>query len=89
MTDPRITKEMIEAAAREYHERGNGEGSFDRIAEHVRSSLLFRMGCALEAVFALLPEPEGVTVLDLVRSRGDEYVREQIAKRRTPDTNEA
>lgn len=40
---------QIEAAAREYHERGNGEGSFDRMADHVRTSLLFRMGCALRA----------------------------------------
>lgn len=40
---------QAEAAAREYHERGNGEGSFDRMADHVRTSLLFRMGCALRA----------------------------------------
>lgn len=40
---------QVAAAAREYHERGNGEGSFDRMANHVRVSLLFRMGCALRA----------------------------------------
>lgn len=40
---------QVEAAAHEYHERGNGEGSFDRMAAHVRTSLLFRMGCALRA----------------------------------------
>ena len=44
-----ITDEMVEAAAREYHERGNGEGSFARMSGHVRTSLLFRMKCALEA----------------------------------------
>ena len=49
-TEPRpITDEMVEAAAREYHERGNGEGSFARMSGHVRTSLLFRMKCALEA----------------------------------------
>lgn len=41
---------QVEAAAREYHERGNGEGSFDRMADHVRISLLFRMRAALRAV---------------------------------------
>ncbi|QRI45096.1 hypothetical protein QEH45_gp42 [Microbacterium phage Shocker] len=40
---------QVEAAAREYHERGNGEGSFDRMADHVRTSLLFRMRAALRA----------------------------------------
>ena len=44
-----ITDEMVEAAAREYHERGNGEGSFARMSGHVRTSLLFRMKCALRA----------------------------------------
>ena len=44
-----ITDEMVEAAAREYHERGNGEGSYARASEHVRTSLLFRMECALNA----------------------------------------
>lgn len=44
-----ITGEMVEAAACEYHERGNGEGSFARTSEHVRTSLLFRMKCALNA----------------------------------------
>ncbi|MGO2600909.1 MAG: hypothetical protein ACTH7X_08980 [Brevibacterium aurantiacum] len=36
-------------AAREYHERGNGEGSFERMADHVRDSLIFRMRAALLA----------------------------------------
>jgi hypothetical protein len=50
LTGPRpITDEMVEAAAREYHERGNGEGSFARTSGHVRTSLLFRMKCALRA----------------------------------------
>ena len=44
-----ITDEMVESAAREYHERGNGEGSYARASEHVRTSLLFRMKCALNA----------------------------------------
>ena len=44
-----ITDEMVEAAAREYHERGNGERSFARASGHVRTSLLFRMKCALGA----------------------------------------
>ena len=44
-----ITDEMVEAAARKYHERGNGEGSYARASEHVRTSLLFRMECALNA----------------------------------------
>ena len=48
--EPRpITDEMVKAAAREYHERGNGEGSFARMSGHVRTSLLFRMKCALGA----------------------------------------
>ena len=48
--EPRpITDEMVAAAAREYHERGNGEGSYARASEHVRTSLLFRMECALRA----------------------------------------
>ena len=44
-----ITSEMVEAAAREYHERGNGDGSYARASGHVRTSLLFRMKCALGA----------------------------------------
>ena len=44
-----ITDEMVKAAAREYHERGNGEGSYARASEHVRTSLSFRMECALRA----------------------------------------
>lgn len=40
------------AAAREYHERGNGEGSFDRASGHVRTSLIFRMRAALRAAAA-------------------------------------
>lgn len=47
-----ITDEMVEAAAREYHERGNGEGSFARTSGPVRASLLFRMKCALGAAEA-------------------------------------
>ena len=50
LTRPRpITDEMVEAAAREYHERGNGEGSYARASGHVRTSLSFRMECALRA----------------------------------------
>ena len=48
-----ITGEMVEAAAREYHERGNGEGSYARASEHVRTSLLFRMKCAFNAAEAV------------------------------------
>ena len=48
-----ITDEMVEAAAREYHERGNGEGSYARASEHVRTSLLFRMKCAFNAAEAV------------------------------------
>ena len=48
-----ITDEMVEAAAREYHERGNGEGSFARMSGHVRTSLLFRMKCAFNAAEAV------------------------------------
>ena len=44
-----VTGEMVEAAAREYHERGNGEGSYARASGHVRTSLSFRMECALRA----------------------------------------
>ena len=44
-----IIDEMVEATTREYHERGNGEGSYARASEHVRTSLLFRMECALRA----------------------------------------
>ena len=44
-----IPDEMVEVAAREYHERGNGEGSYARMSGHVRTSLLFRMKCALRA----------------------------------------
>lgn len=51
------SEEQIERAAQEYHERGNGEGSFDRMAEHVRVSLLFRMGCALTAAGVATQEP--------------------------------
>lgn len=40
---------QIAAAAREYHERHNGKGTFDTVPEHVRASRLFRMGCALRA----------------------------------------
>lgn len=46
------TDAQVQAAAREYHERGNGEGSFDRIAEHIRASLVFRMRAALRAAAA-------------------------------------
>ena len=48
-----ITDGMVEAAAREYHERGNGEGSYARASEHVRTSLLFRMKCAFNAAEAV------------------------------------
>lgn len=48
-TEP--TEKQVEAAAREYHERGNGEGSFDRVADHIRASLLFRIRAALRAAF--------------------------------------
>lgn len=45
----KITDEMVERAAREYHECGNGAGSFDRMAEYVQARLLFRIRAALEA----------------------------------------
>lgn len=44
-----VSEGMVARAAHEYHERGNGEGSFERASEHVRTSLLFRMRCALSA----------------------------------------
>lgn len=39
----------VVAAAREYHERHNGRGSFDTVPDHVRTSLIFRMSAALRA----------------------------------------
>lgn len=44
-----VTDTQVERAARKYHELGNGSGSFDRMADHYRATLLFRIRAALEA----------------------------------------